>query len=61
MSLSVVRAWRGLGMVLNRENRVLAVLDAFDRSVVEVKVGDLQGLRAWDAARFPPDGESVIL
>jgi len=48
-------------MVLDGKNRVLPVLDAFDGSVVEVKVGDLKRLRAGNAARLTPDGESMVL
>src|SRR6266513_5347631 len=56
-----MRARRRLRVVLDGKNRVLAVPDAFDRPVVEVKVGDLKRLRARNAARFAPDGESVVL
>src|SRR5438034_6618932 len=51
----------GLRVVLDRENCVLAVLDPFDGPVVEVKVGDLKRLRARNAARLPPDCESMVL
>src|SRR5438046_2495602 len=54
-------ARRGLGMVLNGKNWVLAVLDPFDGPVVEVKVGDLKRLRARNARRLSPHCESVVL
>src|SRR5207249_8171608 len=56
-----MRARRRLRVVLDGKNRVLSVPDAFDRPVVEVKVGDLKRLRARNAARFAPDCESVVL
>src|SRR5713226_1274572 len=54
----VVRSRRGLGMVLHREHRPLAVPQSFARAVVEV-----------DVTRFPAvlrhgvriDGEAVVL
>src|SRR5438552_15552569 len=48
-------------MVLDGKNRVLPVLDAFDGSVVEVKVGDLKRLGAGNARRFATNRESVVL
>jgi hypothetical protein len=38
----VVWSGRGFWVVLDGENRILAVPHAFDRAVIEVKVGDLQ-------------------
>src|SRR6267378_1835032 len=37
------------------------MLDSFDGPVVEVKVGDLKRLRAWNAASLSPHRESMIL
>src|SRR5207302_8273079 len=59
--LRVMWARGRLGVVLDGENRVLLVLDAFDGPVVEVKVGDLKRLRARNAARLSPHCESMIL
>src|SRR5947208_15734643 len=56
-----MRARRRLRVVLDGKNRVLPVPDAFARPVVEVKVGYLTRLRARNAARFSPNGESVVL
>jgi hypothetical protein len=36
----IVRAGRGLGVVLHAEHRILAVAEAFERLVVQVDVGD---------------------
>src|SRR2546425_1422754 len=54
-------ARRRLRVVLDGKNRVLPVLYSFDRSVVEVKVGDLKRLRARNATRLSPHRESMIL
>jgi len=61
MSLSVVRARRGFWVVLDRENRVFPVLDAFDRAVIEVQVGDLERLGARNAAGLTPHCKAVVL
>jgi hypothetical protein len=37
-----MRTRSGLRMVLNRENGLSPVLEAFDRSIVQVHVGDLE-------------------
>src|SRR2546422_7484689 len=54
-------AGRRLWMVLDGKNGVLPVPDAFDGSVVEVKVGDLKRLRAGNAGRFAANCESMVL
>src|SRR2546425_1938711 len=54
-------ARRRLRVVLDGKNRVLPVLYSFDRSVVEVKVGDLKRLRARNATGLSPHRESMIL
>src|SRR5882724_9812129 len=54
-------ARRRLRVVLNGKNRVFAVLDPFDGPVIEVKVRDLERLRARNPARLAPDRKSVIL
>lgn len=61
MSLCVVRARRRLRVVLDGEDWVFAVFDAFDRSIVEVKVGHLKAIRTWYAARLAADRKAVIL
>ncbi len=48
-------------MVLYGEDRGFPVPDAFDRAVIEVKVGDLKCLRARDPPGIPADRESVVL
>ena len=58
---SVVGARRGLRMVLNSENRVLAVLHPFDGPVVEVKVGDLKRLRTRHSPGVAVHHESMVL
>src|SRR6266481_9677002 len=54
-------ARRRLRMVLNGKNSVFAVLDPFDGPVIEVKVGDLERLRARNAARLAPHCKAVVL
>src|SRR5204863_9333058 len=61
MSLSVVRAGRGLRMVLDGKNRVFPVLDPLYGAVVEVQMGDFEGLGARNAAGFPSGGKPVVL
>ena len=59
--LSVVRTGRSLRMVLHREDGGLAVLDPFDRAIIEVKVRHLQRLCPWNTARIAAHCESVVL
>jgi hypothetical protein len=40
--MAVVRAGRGLGVVLHAESRHFAMIEAFDGAVVEAAVGDFQ-------------------
>ena len=61
VSLRVVWARRRLGVVLDSENRVLAVPHAFDRTVIEVKVSDLERARAGYARSVAPHREAVVL
>src|SRR5581483_1304659 len=55
--MSVVRAGRGLRMVLNREGRERAVAHPLGRSVVEVDMGPFNLF--FDSREI--DGEAVIL
>ena len=61
VSLCVMWARRRLGVVLDGENRVLAVPHTFDGTVVEVKVGDLEGARSRYARGVAPHREAVVL
>ena len=61
MSLCVVGPWGGLGMVLDRENRVFPVLDPFHGAVVEVEVRHFERFRTRNACRLAPDGKAVVL
>jgi len=61
MSLGVMGSRRGLRVVLDRENRVFPVLYALDGLVVEVQVCHFECFCARNAARFPPNRESVVL
>src|SRR3982751_2297074 len=61
MSLGVVGSRRGFRVVLHGKNRVLAVLDPFHCSVIEVEVGDLERLRTGHTARFAPHREAMVL
>ena len=54
----IVRAGRGLGMVLHAEDRLAAMAEAFQRLVVQIDVGD------FDLAEFERIGihrEAVIV
>src|SRR5437773_2984553 len=48
-------------MVLHREDRVFPMLHPFDRTVIEVKVGDLKRLRTGDTAGVAAHREAVVL
>ena len=55
----VVGARRGLWMVLNPENRQLAVPDAFDGAIIEVKVRHLKFFATWHVLTASCDCKSV--
>src|SRR5437879_4136617 len=59
--LGVVRARRCLRMVLDGDDRVLAVPDPFHGAVIEVEVRDLQRLRSGNAAGVALNREPVVL
>ena len=61
MSLGVMRPWRGLRMVLDRENRVFPVLDTLYGLVVEVQMGHFERFRPRDRASLTPNSEAVVL
>ncbi len=61
VSLRVMWARRRLGVVLDGENRVLAVPHAFDGTVIEVKVRDLEGARSRYAAGVAAHREAMVL
>src|SRR5207249_8270823 len=48
-------------MVLHREDRVLPVLHAFDRTVIEVEMGHFKRLRTRNATRIAAHREPVVL
>lgn len=55
--VAIVWAGGGFGVVLDAEGRKLAMVEAFDRVVIEAAVGDLQVV----GERFFLDGEAVVL
>ena len=61
VALGVVRPGRGLRMVLDGENRVLAVPHAFDRAVIEVKMGHLERVRAGHATGVALHRKPMVL
>jgi hypothetical protein len=48
-------------MVLHGKNRVLAVPNTFDRSIVEVKVGHLKRLRTGHSGGLAAHREAMVL
>ena len=54
----IVRAGRGLGVILDAEDRLAAVAEAFERLVVQVDVGDFDLV---EVERIRVDGEAVIV
>src|SRR2546421_6065617 len=54
-------AGRRLGMVLHGKNRVLPVPNAFDRSVIEVKVRHFKRLRTGHSRCLSADGKAMVL
>ena len=61
VSLRVVWARRRLGVVLDGENRVLAMPHAFDSTVIEVEVSDLERVRSGHARGVAPHREAMVL
>src|SRR5436190_23933244 len=61
MTLSVVGAGSGLRMVLDGKNRVFPVLDPLHGAVVEVLMGDFEGLGARNAAGFSSHSKPAVL
>ena len=59
--LRVMRARRGLRMVLHRDDGVLAVPHAFHGAVIEVEMGDLKLLRTRNRGCVAPNREPVVL
>ena len=57
----VVRARRGLRVVLDGEDRQLAVPQSLDGAVVQVHVRDLERRRPGNRLLAPLDGEAVVL
>ncbi len=58
---SVVRTRCGLGVILNGEDRFLAMTEPFDRSIVEIDVSHLQLGRAGNSLCAPDNGEPMVL
>ena len=61
VGIRVVGPGGGLRVVLYGKNRPVAMPDAFDRAIIEVKVSHLERSRAGHARRVATHGETMVL
>ena len=56
-----MRTGGGLRVILDGEERELAVAHPFDRSIVEVQMGDFKAARPGNAVRIANHREAMVL